>query len=380
MVHKDELTELLKLEGQPDSPILTLYIDTDQSNASNLNRGYEVALKNMLNEREAQLDEPAKKMFRDDVRKTMEFLQSYTPEKKALIIFCDASQGYFWHRSVRIPIENKCYWERRPYLRTLIEAHDEYQRYGVILTDRAHARLFIVSLGEIEEQKEAFAEGDVKQFDSSGSDKLLSQAPFQRSADEHAKLHQKNVAAIMERLAEEQRFDRLILAGPREAVATLNDLLSARLQKRVIGILSLSMLAKDQEILEATKAFAARREREDESQIVQRLITAAAKHQQAVVGLPPTVEAAVEGRIMSLVYSDDFSKNGRDWLEGKSKLERLQGADDRHPDISIQSSNDLLEWLVRHVTRQGGTIEQVRDGAAEVLKRNAHGIGAFLRF
>ena len=237
-----------------------------------------------------------------------------------------------------------------------------------------------MSLGEIEERKETFADGDVRRFDAAGSDKMLSQMPFQRSADEHAKAHLKNVASIMDQLADEQRFDRLILAGPKETVAQLHDLLTPRLQKRVIGTLALSMIAKDREILDAANALVLERERADESEIVDRLITAAAKHQQAVVGLPSTVEAAVEGRILSLVYSGDFSQNGEEWSEGTTKYHEIQGLSENRADAEVTSSGDLLEWLVAQVARQGGTIEQVKDGAADTLKKSGKGIGAFLRF
>lgn len=380
MLTKTELSELLSIDGNPDSPILSIYLDIDQSNMANLNRGFEVALKNLLAQCEKTIPAEAQKAFRDDVKKTMEFVLNYTPQKKTLVMFCDASAGYFWQRSIKVPIQSQCYWERRPYVRPLIEAHDEFERYGLILTDRAHARLFTIALGEIEENKEALAEADVKRFDATGSDRALSQATFQRNADEHAKSHLKNVAALMERLAEEHRFDRLILAGPKEAVAKLQELLSLQLQKRVIGTLSLPMIAKDQEILDAANEFVTTFERNEEKLTVNKLITAAAKQQQAVVGLSPTVEAAVEGRIMSLVYSDDLPEDSPEWHEGKSRYCEIQEASRAKADADVESPNDLMEWLVARVARDGGHVEHVRDGAAEMLVKDAKGIGAFLRF
>lgn len=378
MLTQSELTHLLNIDGHPESPILSIYLDIDQSNMSNVNRAFEVALKNVLTECERKIPDDSKRTFREDMKKVLEVVANYAPQKKTLVIFCDASEGLLWQRNLHVPIATHCHWERRPQLRPLIEAHDEYQRYGLILTDRAHARLFTFVFGEIEEHKEALAEGDVKRFDASGSDHLLSQSTFQRSADEHAKSHLKNVAALMERLAEEQRFDRLILAGPKETVAQLHDLLTQSLQKRVIGNLALPMIAKDHEVLEATAQFIAKYEREDESNIVDRLITAAAKRHQAVVGLKPTVEAAVEGRIMSLVYSDDFPNGNGEWQHGEHAFYQILGQS--HAEVDVKSPNDLLEWLVAHVARQGGHVEHVRDRAAEVLRKDAHGIGAFLRF
>lgn len=380
MVTQAELTELLHLQGQPDSPILSIYLDVDQTDMSNLNRGFEVTLRNLLNQCESGLAEESKPAFREDAKKVIAYISEYTPQHRTLIVYCDVSTDLFWARSIRVPLPNRCFWERRPYLRPLFEAQDEYERYGVILTDRAHARLFTVSFGEMEENKEALAGADVKRFDSSSSDHLLSQSTFQRNAEEHAKWHLKHVAEMMERLAAEQRFDRLVLAGPKEAVAKLQDLLSPNLQKRVIGTMALAVNAKETDILEATNRLVAQRERQDEASVVERLLTAAAKQQQAVIGLPSTIEAAMEGRIMSLVYTDDYAENPGNWRDDGTRCQQILAASGSAADHSVTSSGDLLEWLVVQVARQGGHVEQVRDGAADALTREGRGIGAFLRF
>ena len=380
MITQSELYDLLNLGGRPDSPILSIYVNVDQSTMSNLNRGFEVSLKNMLNHCESDLAEESKKAFREDVKKAMAFIANYTPQKTTLVLFCDASSGLLWERSVRVPMENRCFWERRPQLRPLIEAQNEYERYGLILTDRAHARLFSIALGEIEENTEAFAKGDVARYEASGSDHLLSQSTFQRSADEHAKWHLKHVADLMEHLYAEQHFDRLVLAGPKEAVAKLQDQLSSHLQKRVVGTIALPVNAKETEILEATECLVAQREREVEAKVVERLVTAAAKRQHAVIGLPSTVEAAVNGRIMSLVYTESFAEHSGEWQAGKKLYNQIQELSNGHTGAPVHSSGDLLEWLVVHVARHGGRVEHVRDGAAETLKKDAKGIGAFLRY
>jgi hypothetical protein len=51
-------------------------------------------------------------------------------------------------------------------------AMDEFERYGVILTDRAQSRLFTVFMGEIEEHHEAFAEDEVRHSKTTGKDQI----------------------------------------------------------------------------------------------------------------------------------------------------------------------------------------------------------------
>jgi len=231
----------------------------------------------------------------------------------------------------------------------------------------------------IEELQEALAEADVRKFDASGTDQMLSQMSFQRKADEHARWHLKKVADQMERLAEKYRFDRLVLAGTQEVVSELRHLLSGRLKKAVVGTIALPIDASVSEVLEETLELHEMEERADEMTCVRNLLTATAKNQLAVTGLAVTLEALLDGRIRQLVYTDHYSSQGGECQECNSLFDvpldlcpRCEGP--------VKEVSDLLESIVIRVAREGGTVEQVRGEAAEELTHAAHGIGAYLRF
>ena len=47
---RDELEALSQREAKPGSPVLSVYLDTDQSREINIERGFEVVLKDLLRE------------------------------------------------------------------------------------------------------------------------------------------------------------------------------------------------------------------------------------------------------------------------------------------------------------------------------------------
>jgi peptide chain release factor subunit 1 len=378
MISRQDLKDLLAANQCRESRIVSVYVNVDQARAVNLNRGFEAAFRSLVQSVERSLDEAERPAFLAAARRAAGFLADYEPAGKSLVFFGDAVGPFSWHRSLGIPLESQVRWGPRPFVRPLLEARDEFQRYGVILTDRARARLFIVFLGSIQEEQEALAEAQVKRFDASGTDQLRSQMNFQRKADEHARWHLKRVAEMMDRLAASERFDRLVLGGTHEVIGELRGLLSERLKKSVIGTVTLSMEAGVNEILRETVALLRQVERDGEAALVGDLLTAAAKNHQAVIGIEGTLAALGQGRIHQLVYSDGMSMGGSECLEcGKAFVSRESCPFCSGP---VRKVDDLVEAVAVRVFEEGGDIEQLKGPAAERLGGRGEGMGAFLRF
>ena len=180
MISKQDLKDLLALTSETESPVMSLYLNVDQGQAVNLNRRFEATLKSLLQQTEKGLkSESYRDSFLKDASRVTTFLTDYQPEAKTLIVFCDDSRNFFWHRNLEISLQSSVHLQHRPHLRPLFEARGEFDRYGVILTDRARARLFIVVMNTIEEVRDTLAEAEVRKFDASGTDQLLSQMSFQ---------------------------------------------------------------------------------------------------------------------------------------------------------------------------------------------------------
>jgi peptide subunit release factor 1 (eRF1) len=375
---KNDLESLIQREAKPGSPVLSIYLDTDQSREIHIERGFEVVLKDMLREIRRKLDKKARQEFDVDAERVRQLVEEYRDVKRGLVIFCDASENFLWRRELNVSVRNGARWEETPYLRPLIEILDEHERYAVVLTDRKQARFFTIFLGEIEERFQAEAPLEVTRVNEIGKDHIESHMTIQHKADEHAHLHLKHVAELTERLASIYEFDRLILAGPVEATSELSALLPKAVSAKVVRQVSLPIKGSDALVLEETLKVEAEIEREREIELVKTLITAAAKHQKAVVKLGPTVRAIEEQRVFQLVYADGFAPPGSQcgtcgalFAEEKSVCDYCGQA--------VKGISDFIEQAAERVLDMQGKVEQLRAAAAERLQEHGS-VGAFLRW
>ena len=60
MISRDEVEELMRREVRLGSPVLSVYLNTDQSQEINIERGFETVLKDMLREIKQRLDKDEK--------------------------------------------------------------------------------------------------------------------------------------------------------------------------------------------------------------------------------------------------------------------------------------------------------------------------------
>lgn len=378
MISKADIEQIVERKTVPDSPVLSVYLDIDQSKASNLRRRFEASLKDMLGSIEARLDETQLKSFSADAQRARQFVSELEPQAKGWILFCDDSENFFWPREIKASVRNNARWSETAYIVPLLAILDEYERYGVILVDKAHARLFTVFIGEIAEHHDALAAAPVQHIKTTGTDHILSENRFQHKAAMHVHWHLKHVAEMLDKLVDQYGFDRLLLAGPVEAASELQQLLSKRLRTRVVERLSLPVKANEGEVLDEVLRVERRVERQIEQQIVEELIAGGDGHHPFTHGLERTVRALCEKRIWRLVYAGGFSPRGGQCTNCGMLFARTEGSCD-YCGAAIKPIDDLLEQMLERVLDQDGKIEEV-EGDAAIRLQQVGNIGAILRF
>jgi peptide chain release factor subunit 1 len=238
--------------------------------------------------------------------------------------------------------------------------------------------LFTVFLGEIEEHQEAFAPLDVTRVQGPGQERAWAQLKLQHKADQHAHLHFKQVAEKISKLAQVHNFDRLILAGPVEATSELERLLPKALRTRLVDVLALPVDANEAQVLQETTRIENEIERKREAELVESLITAAAKHQPAVVGLDEILIALQEWRIGQLIYADGYHAPGGQCTNCEALL-----AESSEPctycGSSVRELYDLVAVAHERVLHLNQKVEQVSGEAAKRM-HEVGDIGAFLRY
>lgn len=376
--HADWLTlKVYKPDGE--GFVLSLYLDVDRAKEVNRNRGFERALHNMIRSHESQSISPSLRADWLNCRKAVEeFVHSYQPSKRSLLIFSNPRRPFWWHCELTVPLENELSFSDSPYLRPLAEKMDEYERYGVVLLDSERARFFSVYMGEIEELQEITTDVPRK-TQTSGTDQIWSQKHQQRHHREHVVQHFRDVIEKLRDFTEENRFEALALGGSQQATADLVQALPKALSRRVAGTFTLPVSAKPQEALSHTKEIETRQRQVRQQELIDSLITMTNKGGKATLGLADTVEAINEGKVWRLVYDKSLLATGFVCRECGMLFAGENHGRCRRCGVETEPTPNLVNNAIAKVIEAGGSIDEVSDGAASRLAEIGH-IGALLRY
>src|SRR5205085_10556499 len=114
------------------------------------------------------------------------------------------------------------------------------------------------------------------------------------------------------------------------------------------------------------------------AKLVDEVIGAAAARQRGVVGLEPTLEALIEGRVQKLVVSTGFSHEGSSCRKcgyfAAKIFERCPACGG-----AGEPTDDIVERALERAVPAGASFDIIADDAAEALRARG-GIGALLRY
>jgi len=261
--------------------VLSVYLDVDQAYAENLNRNFEAAFESKIKEAGKSFEEEYEQRdFETCVSEVRKVLKAYQPRARGLVIFA-RSTGSIWLRELNVPVVTEVFWGATAHVQQFLEALDEFETYGVVLTDRSYSRIFTVKLGTIEKHAEIHASLSVRHLKTAGTDHLYSQSHLQRKADEHALWHLKRVVELLDHFSRLKPFDRLVLAGATEATSELFRLLPKALRRKVIASATIPANAPETQIVEEVLFLGRKAERLHELQTVEVLVTASRKESTA---------------------------------------------------------------------------------------------------
>jgi peptide chain release factor subunit 1 len=366
MIRHRDVDQLQQLSQAPGKT-LTLYLDVDQTNSANRKRQYETRLKDMFRQLRAEHAEDEELAATAD--EVEDIVKRIDPTGKTLVLARHRGLGMTFRKGVKVGLQSGAFWGTGAYMRPLLEALDEHERFGVVLVDRKRARLFTVVMGDIEEHKDLIAELPPRP-DSPSQDRLLSQSRMERHHDETVTGHLKNVAAEMGRILDQLEVDRLIIGGSVAAASELARILPKRLRGRLVEVMAIPLTATKEEILQRAQEVQASLERAEELEVVRDLLKEVRKGGRAVAGLGPTLAALNEGRVWKLVYLKDLKLEGG--VCGACHM-MYDPADEVCPlcQKPLDRETQMVDRMSRSVLDQGGHVEPVEGPAAEALKQVA---------
>ncbi|HEU4386925.1 MAG TPA: Vms1/Ankzf1 family peptidyl-tRNA hydrolase [Blastocatellia bacterium] len=380
MISYEDIRQLQVHPSGSDSLVLSLYVDVDQTKASNLNRGFETVVENLFRriaDGEARAGNGRVTRFETERQKALRFLRDYTPRGKGLVIFSDSTRNLWWQREVQVVVPTEARWSSQPWVRPLLALIERHDPLVIVLVDKHRARIIAVDASGMEHQSEVVSDVPGK-HQTTGTDHIWSQSRMDRDHVNHIKGHARRVADALTAVVEKVKANRLVVGGPVEATSIFTDELPKRFQQMVIGTISVPVDVSSEKLLAELAQVQETAEVKDESRLVDSLITSARKRNHAVLGLVDTLGACYQGRIYRVIVESAYHAEGGQCTSchalmppGRNKCSFCES--------NLESAPDLINRLSRKVLDQGGKVQTVSGAAAEALADAGH-IGAMLRF
>jgi peptide chain release factor subunit 1 len=359
-------------------PVTTLYLDVDgrrRPRRGDFVRRADDLLGEACDEARAFGRAPHRSVC-DDVRRMRGFVRDGFDRRgvvRGLVLFSCSGAGLWEAFALSQPVRDRVSAGERPDLVPLEAILEMAETFCTALVDRERARIFLSSLGRIEEVTR-FLDDVPGKHDQGG----WAQARLQRHIEEHVQRHLKHVAEALLRIQQRRPFDHLVLAGPDEAVSELEREVHDYTRRRILGRVPLPMAASPEDVLTKAGELEADLERRREREAVERLLSESSSDTgRAVVGMEETLSALEANRAEVLVLSVELRARGvRCGRCGHLAV----GSDDRPCEScggSVSVVPDLVEEAVELALRERCRVETV---AGNGSLAQVGGVGALLRF
>jgi len=366
MLTNHDLQGLLNYQSQ--HPVISVYLNTDSAEGSA--EVHRLKLRSLL-----------KDLKQKDDTETIEryFDHEFDWSGKSVAVFSCMPDDFFRAYSLAIPIYSRIRIGNNPHVKPLADLLDLYGDYGVVLIDRQGARCFAINLGELVDEKE-FKGKSVRRLKHGGG----SQSAGRRSGEagqtyaveKVTDQNMKEAAEFTSRFFKTHNIRRLLIGGIEDNIPLFKQHLPKTWQSLIIGTCSLNKNANIDEVLETTLEIGHIAENKKEAELVESVITNAAKGQGGVLNLDETLSAVHEGRVQILLFDRGYRApgyrcKGCDYITTQpieicpfcgNQFERIQ---------------DAVELAVRKVLQSGGDVEVLQGDIS--LKDHGH-IGALLRY
>jgi peptide subunit release factor 1 (eRF1) len=366
MFTEQDLQELLEFKAR--RPVVSVYLNTDPSQGSA--DAYKLRLRSMLKDLDLKEDVEAIERFIDF---------DFDWSGRGVAVFSCQSEGFFRAYTFAFPFQDRVRISDRPHVKPLADLLDAYGGYGVALVDKQEARLFYFHLGELREEEDLSGEA-VRRTKRGGG----SQAPGRRGGTagqtqyvkEVTQRNLKDAAEFAARFFSDNNVRRVLIGGTEENVTQFRSHLPKAWQSLVVGTFPISMTASQAEVLQRALEAGQSAERRREAQLVERVVTTAAKGRGGVIDLEDTLNAVHDGRVQILVIREGYRAPGFRCLGcGYLTSEKLESCP--FCNSKFEKIPDAVELAVRRVMRDGGEVEVVRDS---VKLKDFGYIGALLRY
>src|SRR3954452_8817447 len=240
----------------------------------------------------------------------------------------------------------------------------------VAVVGREQGQVFRLAAGRLRETVDLFDETP-GQHDQGG----WSQARYQRHIEKLVHEHLKGVAEVLDRSRRRLQVPKIVLVCSEELRSEFLDALAADVREAVVGWTSVEAHAGPAQLLDAVMPVLEEAEAGDEADVLERWREEAGRNARASSGWEQTLEAASDGRVEVLLFTDGIDHAafrcpacGRAALSGGSCP--LDGT-------RLEETDAGLDLAVHQTLAHGGAVWAIRH---QQDLAPVEGIGALLRY
>ncbi len=372
MLNEQDLREIVAFKSD-GAAVVSVYLNVDPS--QHTAESYKLRLRGLLKDLGSQVSAEDQKAFEEFIE------HRYDWKGRGLAMFSCARKDYWRDYALPVMIRSTARVGPLPYVKPLADLFDRYGHYGVVLVDKVGGRLLHFQLGQLVDTAGTMG-AEVRHVKRGAGSTATgrrggteSHSGGQHVAEVTAQ-NMKEVVEETERFCQAQNLRELVIAGADENVAQFRSLLPKALQEKVRGTFRCEMTAAVDDIRRLSLEVMEQSERKRESQLIEAIITAAAKGSNGVVRLDDTLSAVHEGRVQTLVVDEGFHAAGYQ-CKGCGYITAQRSAQCPFCGQQFAEIPDAVESAIHQAIANGAAVEIVRDNSS--LER-AGQIGALLRY
>ena len=359
-------------------PATSFYLDTDKKRLTK--KEIAVAFKQLLQEGRNRLEGlTLAKDGKESLAGDLEAIASFGEHRlglhglPGLALFSCSRGGRL--EAIELPHgpRNRIVFDRSFYVRPLLAILEKYRRICVLLLGRRDARIYEVHMGAIAplDCLSSDVPGRVKGagFEGSASRRV------ERNIEGHVLEHFKKASQRTFELFRKGRFDWLFLGCDDDGAAGAETVLHAYLKERLKGRLKARTSDPPAKVLQEAISLEEGLKRDEEVEVVTRLIAELERGGKACSGLKETLQRLNQFEVQSLVVTHSFAREGRICPNHKFLY-----VDEAACPVCLKPTNpvvDIVDEAIETAARRSCVVRQV----SPPTKLDRFGsIGAFLKF
>jgi peptide chain release factor subunit 1 len=257
----------------------------------------------------------------DYVQTSLSFLNDYLKEKKehgfsgpGVAFFADLGADFVRGVELVSDPEPLLAVDDEAVIYPLALALDEYEPIGVIMID-AHCTRILVIAGEVVEDMDSFCK-KIHHLSKVGG---WSQMRYQRRRAKQIKHYAQETIQSAMTIFDRAAVKRIVIAGRNRMITALEHEFPRAWKDKVIATVRWDLDASDQKFMHKIRPLLEQAERDEEKNLLEKLLAELRRSGLAVAGIDPTLKALNMGQVDTLFLSEDLDFTTKEELTSRAQ-------------------------------------------------------------